>query len=491
MAAVPVPPPAPTLSTAAQALVTTFNASLTPDQRTNFANTLQNSPALINQINTAVASGELRGFSLLAPGTNAGGQFNPTSGTLELPAAIMSTPAQPRGARFNPAELTYVVGHETQHAIYHPTVATALTAFDTEIWRIAQTRQPIHDYTAPLNTMLTVNRNDESAAHIAGFNATVSMVRSSNAHPSLEDIYRASPARMGEFINVTPGTPATYALRAGYAVNADMTMTANATNMAAAGRHYFDQPAASARLGHNGDSNYQNNYAANLVSGVVNSERFYAPGLAAAGVAPTPQIAINMTSLGLNEAQLERNGLNFGAAAGRQPYLNTGTTPPTAGNFDHTILTHTHVPVTMPPPAVPAPAVPAPTEQQIHPAVRQAMDAIGRSSTIPAGMFGPSLEPAAAGLALHAANQQITLNHAVLSDRGTDLLAVQGPLGDPGARVSTPLPVADAVKTDVPVAQQKLDALQSAQPQIDLLAPKLSAQQQDNPTQEAPSRPPR
>jgi hypothetical protein len=483
MAAVPNPLPAPTLSTAAQALVTTFNTSLTADQRTNFANTLQNSPALITQINTAVAAGELRGFGLLAAGTNAGGQLN--NGTLELPAAIMSTPAQPPGARFNPAELTYVVGHETQHAIYHPTVATALTAFDAEIWRIAQTRQPIHDYTAPLNTMLAVNRDDESAAHIAGFNATVGMVRSTNASPSLEDIYRASPGRMGEFINVTPGTPATYALRDGYAVNADMTMTANATNMDAAGRHYFDQPAASARLGHHGDSNYQNNYAAELVGAVVRSERFYAPGLAAAGVTPAPQIAINMTSLGLNEAQLERNGLNLGDAAGRQPYLNTGTTPPTAGNFDHTIVTHAHVPVTMP---NALPSVPGPAEPPLHPAVRQAMDAMDRSPNISADDFGQNRQRVAAGVALHAADQKLTPDHVVFNDRRTDLIAVQGShMSDPTARLSTPLPVADALTTNLVAAQQKLDALQPASPQAptEQVVGRNLATQQDNPVQEA------
>ena len=39
------------------------------------------------------------------------------------------------------------------------------------------------------------------------------------------------------------------------------------------GRHYFDQPAATARLGANGDSNYQNYYATNLVSFAVQVER--------------------------------------------------------------------------------------------------------------------------------------------------------------------------------------------------------------------------
>lgn len=496
MSAVPTPVAAPTLSAPAQALVTTFNASLTADQRTNLASTLQGSPALITQINAAVAAGELRAFAVLPAGTNAGGQFNPGSGTMELPASIMNTPAV---GRFNPAELTYVLGHETQHAIYRPTVGAALTAFDGELGRIAQSTQATHDYTAPLNTLLTVNRNDESAAHIAGFNATVGMVRSTNATPSLDDIYRASPGRMGEFINVTPatptipatpptpanpggtpetpGTPASYALRAGYAVNADMTMTANATNMAAAGQHYFDQPASAARLGHHGDSNYQNHYATNLVGSVVNFERHYAPGVAAAGV--TSHIAIDMNSLGLSEAQLERNGLNLGAAAGRQAYVNTGTTPPTAGNFDHTVATHAHTPVTMPNGSPSAPVTQATSEQHAHPAIRQAMDALDRSPNIPADAFGADRQRVAAGVALHAAGQQITPDHIVLNQQRTDLIAVQGGLSDPGARLSTPLPVAEAVRTDVQQASAKLDAPQPA------VATQNPVAQQDAPQQEA------
>jgi hypothetical protein len=468
------------LSTASQALVTTFNASLTPDQRTNFANTLQNSPALIDQINTAVASGELRGFALLAPGTHAGGQFNPTAGTMELPAGIMTTPTTPRGARFNPGELTFVLGHEVQHSINRPTVNAATTAFGAEVNRIAQTQQAVHDYTAPLNAILKANRNDEATAHIAGFNATVGMVRSTNAHPSLEDIYRANPGRMQDFITTTPGTPATYALRSGLTLNADMSMTPNTANTNAMGQHFFDKPGSVSRLGHNGDSNYQNYYGASYVGYVAQIERFHAPAMATAGI--TPQLTLNMTSLGLNEAQMERNGIDLGAAAGRQPYFNSATTPPTAGNFDHTIVTHAHVPITMP---TMLPTMAPPVEQLTHPAVRQAMDAIDRSPNIPADAFGPDRQRVAAGVAVHAANQQITPDHVVLNDRRTDLLAVQGALADPGARISTPLPVADAVKTDLPAAQQKLDTLQPAQSQTEPLSRNLSAQQ-DNPTREAP-----
>lgn len=503
------------LSTQSQALVTTFNASLTADQQTNFASALQNSPALVDQINTAVAANQLSGFSLLAAGTHAGGQFNPTARTMELPASIIATPT---GGTYNPGELTFVMGHEIQHAVNQPTTAAAVTAFSAEVNRIAQTPQATHDYTAALGTMLTVNRNDEATAHIAGFNANVSMVRSTNATPSLEDIYRANPARMQDFITVTPatpgtpavgaapatpGTPAAYALRTGLTLNADMSMTANAANTNAMGQHFFDKPASVSRLGHNGDSNYQNYYAGSLVGFVAQVERFHAPAMATAGVAP--QLTLNMTTLGVSEAQLERNGLDLGAAAGRQPYFNSATTPPTAGNFDHTIATHAHVPISMPNalPDMPAP-VARPEHAAAghaasghaasghaasghatpeHAAVRQAMDALDRSPNIPADAFGADRQRVAAGVALHAASQQVAPDHIVLNQQRTDLIAVQGGLSDPGARLSTPLPVAEAMRTDVQQVSAKLDAPQPAQQQP--AQQQNPVAQQDAPQQEA------
>lgn len=463
------------LSTAAQAQVDTFNASLTPDQRTNFANALSHSPALVDQINAAVASGDLNGFSLLPAGTHAGGQYNPTSRTMEIPGSIISTPAS---GRYNAGELTFVMGHEIQHAINRPVQAAATATLAAEGNRIGQSASEHHDYTGVLATRLAANRADEASAHIAGYNATVSMVRANgNANPSLEDIYRANPGRMQDFIAVTPGTPATYALRDGLTTNADMSMTVNAANTEAMGRHYYDQPAATARLGANGDSNYQNYYATNLVSFAAQVERANAPAHAAAG--RHPQLELNMSALGISEAQIERNGLNLGAAGGRQPYVDIGTHPPTPGNLDHTATTHRHVPITMP--DVQAPNARAQGADG-HPAVRQAMDALDRSPNIPADAFGADRGRVAAGIAAHAASQGLTPDHIVFNDRRTDLIAVQGSLSDPSARIATPLPVQQALQTDPQQAVARLDA-QPAGPQ---LAPQ---QQMQDPAQHDVAKP--
>lgn len=47
-------------------------------------------------------------------------------------------------------------------------------------------------------------------------------------------------------------------------------------------------------------------------------------------------MAINMGSIGLRQNLMELNGINLGSNTSPQPYLDTGTTPPTPGNFDHT-----------------------------------------------------------------------------------------------------------------------------------------------------------
>ncbi len=475
MAAVPNPPPVPALSAQAQAQVTAFNASLDPVQRINFANALNGSPALVSQINSAVAANQLSGFSLLAPGTHAGGQFNPTTRTMELPASIISSPAS---GTYNPNELTFVMGHEIQHAINAPAQAAATQTLVNDVRAVAQGTGATHDYTAAVSARLQANRDDEATAHIAGFNALVGMVRSTNPTPSLEDIYRAHPGRMNDFIAVTPGTPNTYALRPGLSLNADMTMTPNAANTTAMGQHYYGQPASAARIGPNGDSDYQNYYATAWIGYAAQVERAHAPTHAAAG--RNPQFTLNMATLGVNEVQLERNGLNLGGAGNTQAYTNTGTAPPTQGTFHHTAGTNRHVPITLP--EVPSPVDVAQAPSQPGPAVRQAMDALDRSPNIGAGDFGADRERVAAGVAVHAATHGLRPDHVVLNDRRTDLIVVQGALSDPAARLSPPLAVADALRTDPAAAQQRLDTLQQAPAQVAT----RDAPQQDAPGQAAP-----
>lgn len=466
------------LSQQAQTLSDSFTAGLTADQRTNFDNAVRNSPALAAQINTAVASGDLRGFSLLPAGTNAGGQYDPAARTMQLPASILTSPAPP--ARFDPGELTFTMGHEVQHALNRPGQQAATAALVQEVNRIGQSPQVVHDYTQPIAARVASHRENEATAHIAGFNATVSMLNNANpgASPSLEDIYRANPARMQDFISVAPGNPSTYALRTGLTLAPDMTLPPNAANTEAVGRHFVDKPASSTQIGPNGDSNYQNYYATAWVGYAAQVERANAPTHAANGI--VTQMHLNMNALGVNEVQLERNGLNLGGAGVRQPYFDTSTQPPTQGNLDHTEGVNRHVPI----PGLETPAPGAPTPPQ-HPAIQQAIHALDHSPNIPADAFNPHRLHVAAGVALHAVGQELRADHIIFNNDRSGLIAVQGGLTDPGARLSTPLPIAQALATDPPAAQRSLDAMQPPQGQPAQPGRDAGPPQHDAPQQEA------
>ncbi len=536
------------LSPEAQTLADSFTAGLSADQSTNFNDALRNSPALVEQINAAVASGDLRGFSLLPPGTNAGGEYDPTARTMQLPESIMTTPTTPAGAAFDPGELTFVMGHEVQHAINRPTTETALDTFAGEVNRIGESEQAVHDYTQPLSTMLAANRNDEATANIAGYNATVDMLRSQNGgrDPSLAEIYESN-TRMEDVIGYTPGNTPPHALLPGYTLNADMSMTADPANIEAMGQRYYDKPANMTGLGPNADSDYQNYYASNLVGYIAEVERYNAPTHAANGV--DPQMHLDMNALGINEAQLERNGMDLGAPGASQTYYDTSTDPPTQGTFDHTVAVNPQAPgnglggqrtgqdtgqdrVLENAQGGPGPRLGTETPEEgrvlenahgapgprlgtetpegrvlengagqptrsdpdspeggnhmNHPLLQRAMEALDRSPNIPPDAFGEDRLRVAAGVALHAASQDVRPDHIVFNDRRSDLFAVQGELSEPTSRVSTPLPVAQALAADIPSAQRTLDGLQ----QVPVAGRDLPAQQQDNPLQE-PARPAR
>ena len=421
------------LTPQAQAVADAFTAGLSADQRSNFNAAIQNAPVLAGQINAAFASGDLRGFALLPPGINAGGQYNPGSRTMELPAAILTSPAPP--AQFRPAELTFVMGHEVQHAINRPTQQLATDALVQEASRIGRSPDVAHDYTTAIATRMAAHRQDEATAHIAGFNATVSMVRgaSPNHTPSLEDLYRAHPGRMGDFIAITPGNPATYSLRGGLRLEPDMTLAPNAANVEATARLYFDRPANQTRIGPNADSDYPNYYATNWVGYVAQVERANAATHAAQG--RSPELRLNLGALGITEAQIERNGLSLGAAGGRQPYVDTTTSPPTPGHLDHTQGVNRHVPISVPA-VLPSMDQPGSPDNALYRGTRAAVERMEAGLGRDYDANSEKLTRAATVLARE--NGLDRVDHVLLSTdngrgvrAGQNLFVVQGRVDDP------------------------------------------------------------
>lgn len=331
----------PTLSSQAQAMVTAFGQQpgVTQDQVNNLQAVINASPVLIDQVNNAVAAGHLRQIVPLTH-ANAGGEYDAQSKTMRLPPAILTTPP-PGAPPFNAGEPTFVLGHELQHGFNHAATAQAYRDFFQEAAQKAQEPLVPRDYTAATSKLIAANRRDEAGAEIAGWNAVVDSVKSTNPNPTLQDIYEEQPGRMMDFIDQSSGGPPhTYTLKPNLTLNPDLTLSATPANLEAMGVNYFDKAPVDTQLGHHGNSDYANYYGAYAAGVAAQLDRHYNPPQQ--GVT-SPQMALNLSQLRLNEKLMEENGINLGANTQPIPYYDNGTHPPTAGLFQHTINSHLHV----------------------------------------------------------------------------------------------------------------------------------------------------
>lgn len=325
----------PTLSPQAQALIAAFGRQpgVSPDQVQNLQDVINGSPALVDQFNAAVAQGHLQRIVPLAH-ANAGGEYSAKDKEVRLPLAKLSSPP-------DIGDMTFVLGHELQHGFNAASVKQAGIAFAKDVRAVAKSSGPVHDYTLAMTKLLTENRRDEANAEIAGWNATVGAVRRMHQSPTLGDIFAHSQERMRDFIVENRSTsPATYTLKPGLSLSADMTLSPTPANVEAMGQNYFDKAASVAKLGPRGTSDYVNYYGATLVGYVAEVERNYNPPKP--GVTP-PRMTFDMAQLRLSEKLLEEKGIDLGKGnPGQQTYYDSGGNPPTAHLFQHTINTHMH-----------------------------------------------------------------------------------------------------------------------------------------------------
>lgn len=269
----------------------------------NLRELLEKSPDLKARVLDSVAKGHLEKFEMLPRGANAGGTYSSDSKAIELPPAELKRAGKDTAAA---AELIFVMGHEIQHS-FNSTVADKASAdFVKDVERIAKTPGP-HDYTAAVKTLIQANRDDEASAHIGGFNAIASKVMKTKPEAGLKELYNAAPGRMGDFIDRSGRSPNfTYALKPGLTLEADNTLKATPENVKAMGKHYFDQPPSSARLGAKGNQDYPNYYGEWAVNVIQDTER---QALAAAKKADphavAPEVKINMAEIGLKPALLD------------------------------------------------------------------------------------------------------------------------------------------------------------------------------------------
>ncbi|QHG86990.1 MULTISPECIES: XVIPCD domain-containing protein [Xanthomonas] len=325
------------LSPQAQAIIDDFGRQLgvTTEHVTKLQGVLAASPVLLDQFNDAVAKQRVLSLKPLND-PNAGGTFTPNENSIRLPLSRLSNGHG--GKLLDSGDMTFVLGHELQHAMYSPTAAASRATFEAAAVQIAKTT---HDYSDAAEKVLSSNRVDEASAEIAGWNATVSRVKQAKPDASLEDIFREAPGRMRDFIDQTGGMPQfNYALKSNLTLNADMTMPVTPANVEAMGANFFDKDAKSARIGYTGQSDYANHYGPWVVGTAAIYERHYnksKPG------EPEQPMILDMQRLGLKEEILERNGIDLGSDTRPMPYLDSSTQPPTPGLFQHSKTTHLHV----------------------------------------------------------------------------------------------------------------------------------------------------
>ncbi|WP_369935053.1 XVIPCD domain-containing protein [Xanthomonas tesorieronis] len=493
------------LSPQAQAVVGHFanQPGVTPDQARNLSSIINASPVLVDQINSAVAHGQLTQIVPLT-NRNAGGEYDPQHKAMRLPLAQLGNPVP--GHASNAGEITFVLGHELRHGFNAAETGRALAAFGVAVDNVAQGPSP-RDYTRPLVNLLAQNRRDEAGAQIAGWNAVVSKVRTTNSNPTLEDIYNEQPGRMGDFIDRSGARPHhAYALKRNLSVNADMTMDQSPANLEGMGHNFFDKAPVVTRLGARGNSDYVNYYAAKPISYIAQVERARHPQIPGNS---TPQIALNLSRLHLRESLLEENGLNLGGNGQQMPYLDSSTQPPTARLFQHTVNTHRHVSPLVnqlpeperSPERAGDPAHPHHPDhallEQIRTGMRKVDADLGKPyddnserlsrSLLAACKDNRDMYPGKSDYSL-AGNALDRVDHVVLGKTG-NLIAVQGSLDDPAMKRAV-VPVEQALATPVELSDQKLALANQALAQEQ----QRTAQQQelargmDDPSLRAPAR---
>jgi len=314
-----------------------------PDMLNNLQGTLNSSPALAEEIKRAATTADplqpshriLESFAFTAPGAGVGGSFNASGHTMNLVSESLMTAGPNHAGRYNPHDLTFVIGHEVQHGFNAQTAAQGRAAFVNDVRALAATPKPVHDYTALVERSIQGGREDEASAQIAGWNALRSRVEHDQGTVTLADLHKVAPSRTDDFIERRQGG---YVPRANVQFNADLSMPQTPANVAAMGHNYFDRPVHPApgdtrqamHLGHGGVEDYPNYYAGWAVAVIGAEER------AIPHHGTPPQIQLNMAHAGLNEAMMEQSGLNLAPSKQAVPYMDSSTQPATPHRFDHT-----------------------------------------------------------------------------------------------------------------------------------------------------------
>ncbi|HZX80806.1 MAG TPA: hypothetical protein VFE72_07640, partial [Lysobacter sp.] len=260
--------------------------ALTPADARRVGQLIVGNPYLLEQFNRAAASGALKGFAEEKDGWNAA-SFG--GGMIRL------VPSDLRPGYFDPMALTFLLGHEIQHA-NDPALRTAFDTFIGAANAIARSGTGVHDYTAPLVRYLDTKRDGEGLASIAGFNAVHAALVAKGIPPTVENMLRACPVDMASFLDDARG-PKRWdpSLRLAH----DGSLQAVPGNVTVLNWRYFHANDGGK------DYDYLHKYASHALGYALYNDRNVAMGAGR----PPPRIVVDFRFLGLTAAELQLAGL--------------------------------------------------------------------------------------------------------------------------------------------------------------------------------------
>lgn len=319
---------------------------------TNLESVLNGSPALARDLRRAVNEADPVGrgeryfeaFAILPDARSAGATFDKTGRAMSIPAnALLCKSAQHPHGYFNPDDLTFVIGHEVEHAFSGRAGKAADDALVTAAMATAKGKDRVHDYTDVIGNHMASHRIDESRAEIAGWNALLSRKQMEDPSAGLQQM-AGTTARVNDFMSIDRQSGVAVA-REGLTFEPDGYLAQSAANIEAMGQYYFDQPAkryaepgaTHMSLGVNGEGDYRAHYSRSPIQVILEVED---SAKAVKGIRSVPQI--NMAKLGLHEDLIEEQGLNLGKQHHPRPYLDSSRDPSELHYFDHTIKGSEH-----------------------------------------------------------------------------------------------------------------------------------------------------
>ena len=267
---------------------------------------LDKSPALKARMADAVDKGLLVKIEPLAADAHAGGSYSSGTKTMKVPVDKLNDPSKQ-------GEITFVLGHEIEHAHYGTQRTAANAAFDKEVKTISESKDAKHDYTKPIADYVQFQRENEGNAHLGGFNAMVSKLTKDNGKaPTLKELYESVPGRMQDFIDRSGTAPNfTFALKPGLTQSPDMTLASTKENLATIGKIYFDSPAHLTNIGKNGNQDYPTYYADAKMDAIDKVEKAaYAKAKLADPTAKEPQVEVDLQKVGATKSLLT-TGLKY------------------------------------------------------------------------------------------------------------------------------------------------------------------------------------